>query len=447
MQDDYYLKAKSEFQGLPGSAINTAYYSAKETTLSAVELSYVQSRWEQSFSTPTFGSSAQFILSSDDIINGTYLHFVLPKKDVANGVILPFGWGLAAIESITYLFPSNNIGRITLGQTEIYHLLLGQNQDYATTTLVMMLAGQAVETAGAPPTVAALTDKNRSCDVLLPFPWSSMDPEVKGIDAHLFKNGAITVTVKLNTRNAFIKASAGTGSTMSGFESVNLSYRQGSFSNLAFSLRSKLDANPGVAYSYPFIRTDVRNEIVTVNNATNGDQKLTINLTGFLDFDLVGFIITVHKLSNVESVDGSGIDPYSLVNIKNVNLTYASQVLYFARDFSYRLYGCQSVHSSGYDSASSIISFGTTTPKSNFPVFIDFSQKRQAAFGEMYYNTKRYGGKTMVLTFEPGYITDEATDWYFPPPSTGSTQLLARITFLYNSVIEISQGSSQMFGV
>ncbi len=440
MDDQYYLKTKSEFQGLVGGAVNVAYYSARETTLSAIEYSMVQSRWEQSFSSATFGSSAQFILSSDDIIAGTYVHLVLPKAAIGNGLALPFGWGLAAIESVTYLFPSNNIGRITLTQTELFHLILAQQKDYASCTLIMMLMGQAVDSTGS---VAAISDKNRSADVLIPFPWSSFNEEVKGIDAHLFKSGSITVTIKLAEKNRFIKAAAGSGLTLPGFESVSLSYRQGTFSNLGYSLRSKLDANPGLAYSYPFIRTDQKDAVVSVTSATNGNQRMLVSLSGFLQADLLGMIITVHKLNNVETAIGGTLDPYSLVNIKNVNLTYASQVMYSSRDFAYRLYGCQSVNSSGYDSASSIISLGTVSPKSNFPVFIDFSQKRQAAFGDMYYNVKRYDGKTMNLTFEPGYIVDEATDWVTVPPIT-STDLLVRITVLYNAVVEVSQGSNQM---
>ncbi len=442
MEEQIYLKPKREFQGLQGSLLNPNYYNARETVLSNAETTYVQSRWVQSFSSAQFGSTAQFILSSDDLISGTYLHLALQENLVPDAQNLSPkavpGWGLAAIRSISYMIPGSNVGRINLSNTAIYHLLTGMNQDYATTTLMLMLAGQKINgpgdagfTHGQP-----VNDSNRYADVLLPLPWSSMDPEVKPLDAYMFKSGSVIVTVELNPSAMFLN-SAGTkaGSTNTSFSTVELSFRQGCYTNKASSLRDKLLANPSLSYSYPFIKVDTRD----VAFKTQSPQvRNTIDITGFLPADLVGMVLTLHQRSRLS---GATLEPFTLINPVDVELTFASQIMYRAAGTSYRLYGFQSVHSSGYDSASAEIdNDALVLPRPNFPIYIDLAMKRQCAFGDIFYNTKRFEGQSMQLSFKAGFDEKGVT-------LPADIEYVAKLTILYNSVIEVSAGAAQVYGV
>ncbi len=431
MEEQLYLKPKREFQGLQGSLLNPNYYNARETVLSNAETTYVQSRWVQSFASQSWGTSAQFILSTDDLIGGTYLNITLKQRahgQANDNPAAKMGWGLQAIRSISYMVPGSNVGRIYLDSTAIYHLLIGQNQDYATTTLMLMMAGQTLAAN------ADLTNSNRSADILLPFFFSSMDPEVKPIDAYLFKSGSIVVTVELNAASTIFSANGANAA----IDTIELSFRQGCYSNKANSLRDKLIANPSLSYSYPFIKVDTRTQrdVVSVSGAFPNAVRSRVNMsiTGFLPADLVGLVITVHEEKNL--IAGADLNPFLLASPLDLELTFASQIMYRSKHYANRLYGFQSVHSSGYDLAAT----GDFISRPNFPVFVDFAMKRQAAFGDTFFNTKRFEGQTMNLSFDPGFDSAGAD---FPDGAV----IVTKVTLLYNSIIEIASGSAQVFGV
>lgn len=408
-----YVKTKPELdRGYQGILINDNYYTKQETTLSQAETIYWQSRGEISI-TAGWGGTQTVPININDFIGETYLTINMPL-DASGNYKFPIGWGLAAIDSISYQFPSSNIDKQTISRSQIFSLLMGQNRDYTTTTLMMMLAGQGIN-YGTP-----ITKNNRSARVLLPFPFSSMDPQVKPIDLTMFRNAPVMLTV--NLAPAYQVYALRNAAPIITPSSIMMDWRQGHLSDQAFSLKNAITSDPTSAYGYPITKTTDFNVVYLPAN-----QVMQVPINGFLDGDLLGLVIYVVENKKVPGTFSDDINLWELDPISDVEITFNSEVYYRARNFDYRLNNFQSVHSSGYDLSNTTFNGSVA----NFPVFVDFSMKRSAAFCDHYYNTPRFGGQTMQLRFTPSITTGTTYNVY--------------ICALYNEVLKQAVGSANIY--
>lgn len=419
-----YISDKRVLMSAPGTKLNDIYYTRLNSTVELVESTFTQGRVLQSLTSFVFGSSSQVVIPIGSFLGETYLHLHLPA--LVAGQSLVRGWGLAAIQSISYLFGSSNVSQITINNQSLMQVLLAQCETEDKASEMFRLAGQ--ELTGP-------TASDCYADILLPFPWSALNGLhiKKPFDTTLLMN-PITIIIQFNQANSFYGGPTPPG--QNSFSEATVLYRTGDLTQKSLSLKDTLMRNPEMMYSYPFIYAQSYVS-QSFNGSTSLASPVNIQIQNFINADLVGMTFCAVLNSNLSVASGSNNSPspFNYAPITDIQLQLNGQYLFQMPYEQYKLINMQSSLGGGFFHNSVLGTYNTvtqtfpSTPVDSYPVFCDFSRLRAASFIDYVQNTFRIGNNTM--------------NFIFRTPDTSVYTLF--VTIFYNAVAEIGNGETRIY--
>lgn len=452
-----YLSNKRTLLSVPGTVKSDAYVSENDATVQLVELTANLGRYTSSLSTAQFSGVGQVLIPNNDILGQTYLHLKLP--DTAGGVgaanwVAPQGWGWNAIKSISYLWGSSNVSQISVSGKTLWSIALAQCDTAEKRSQFCYLGGSFLPT----PTTdgAGLNGDDGEgigydCYIPLALPWSVLCHGGKiGFDTSLL-NSPITIQVQFAQASDFLTWAADRNAETlvalpSSFSTAEVVIRQQMFSDRGQSLKAEMVNNPQEVYNYPFKHY----QSAQFDFKSGADKKTAVNLTNFINADLIGMVLFAVKKSNLQggaiantSHTNMTLNPLEISMPSDLKLLFNGQVLFNSPGKLYLLQNCVNLSGSGsYSSvkyASSSIVAGTgkivvnTTALKPFirdMVFVDFSRKHSLCFESEYDNTFRIANQVLSLEM---VMPDAITEY----------TLFA--SYIYNGVNAVQQGASNLY--
>lgn len=430
-EDMQYLSNKRVLLSNPGTRIHQAYYSAVNTTVDAVEMTYNTGRFTVSLSQLAFRGQAQVIVPNSSFLEEFYLHLELPP--LAANETVSRGWGWASIAQISYLFGSSNVSQLAINGQSVWQTIAASCETAEKRSLMWKLGGD--EVFG--PTAAG---SNLGADLILPLPWSNPTGGHGAklpYDTTLLSN-PITVQIQFNGPESIY---GGLGSTLTphlGFAVGTAIMRQGDLGQKNNSLKFLMMKEPSLMYSYPFIH----HQSFTPSSFTTGAAPVSPTqalLLGLIAADLVAMtfgVIRTDRLTRGNAPDFASPNPFAYEDLRNVRLDFNGLVMYNAPGASYKLFNMQSMEGAdGFQgsiinpSAGGLAPF-TSTPVDTNMVIINFARLRQLAFEGQYQNVWQIGNNTLTLQFEG------------LQPLTPYTLF---VTYHYNAVVESQNGQSTIY--
>ena len=435
------LVTKRSILSNPGTKIdNSLYYSALNTTVQVSEITWTTGRFSQSLQSLAFGSTSTITIPNGSFLQNVMLHLELPPLPI--NCCLPRGWGFAAINSINFLLGSSNVPQISLTGQTLFQIIMAQCETVSKRNEVLALAGQ--ETFVPLSLNSGPLTENTVADLVLPLPFSGMagpDHQLP-FDTSLLQN-PITIQINFNPREAFLRGIG--ASAITAFAGASAQCRLGDMLNRDQGLRRIMQADSDLILGYPFMhyqsfQTNFNG--VSLNPAVSGFSPtfVSINLLGFINADLVGIIFGC-----VKSVDQTGtssvnpVNPLKYEEVSNVQLLFNGLVMHATPKQQHKLTNMNTVLDASYvytsftkDPTSGGTWPFTSAAYNNYPVFIDFSQKRTMNFNFDYENTWRVPNNTITLQLNT-------------PVGTDNTQYTLYATYIYNSICNIKGGESDIF--
>ena len=445
-----YLSNKRTLLSVPGTLKTDAYFTEADSTVHLTELTSNLGRYVSSLSSNQFGSTAQVIIPNNDILGETYLHLQLPTNpgNSASSVwsACP-GWGWASIKQISYLWGASNVAQISLSGKSLWAISLAQC-DTAEKRSQLCYLGGSPSPVGSPSTSIDVNVESIDDDCYLPLalPWSVMCHSGKiGYDTSLL-NSPITIQIQFAPREEFLGWASGISSTNYAliptfFNKSEIVVRQQMFSDRSQSLKYDMQNDPTAVYNYPFKHY----QSFQKDFSATATQSTTVQLTNFINADLIGMVVYVVRKSKLVGGArvGYGFSPLNISLPSDLRLLFNGQVLYNSPGKLYLLQNCAGLSGSGSYSVPktvSTIAGGLLTNTSYLPIvrdmiFIDFSRKHSLCFEHEYENTFRIAQQTLDLALTlPVELGESTTDDY---------TLFA--TYIYNGVNSTQQGSSNIY--
>lgn len=453
-----FLSNKRTLLSVPGQLKTDAYYTVDDATVGVIELTANLGRYVSSLTTSQFGGTGQVIVPNQDILGNTYLHLRLPKSvdagtSTAAKWSAPMGWGWHAIKNISYLWGASNVSQISITGKSLWAIALAQCETEEKRAKLCYLGGGCIPApsgSSISPDLEDVEGIEYDCYLPLSLPWSVMCHEGKiGYDTGLL-NSPITIQIQFADRSEFIcqrlVGSSGTLTTLpTQFEVAEIVLRQQMFSNRSQSLKYEMDESNGI-YNYPFKHYASFNKDFSCVPGTS----TKVQLTNFINADLIGMIVFVVKKSNLQGgalasdTDASfKFNPLDLDMISDVRLLFNGQVLYNSPGKLYLLQNCANLSGAGgYYAVDTSIKNGTEgnqlslgyKPIVRDMVFIDFSRRHTPCFEEHYENTFRIAQQTLDLEFK---TTSDG--------SAAEQQYSLFATYIYNAVNATQHGSSNLY--
>jgi len=417
-----YVSSKNALLANPGTKLNNTYYTSKNCVVDLVEMTFSQSRVTQSLTSTLFGSSSQIVIPIGSFIGETYLHLRLPNLTTNQSLIR--GWSVGAIASIQYMWGSSNIPSISYNKQTLLHALLGENVTAEACSEMLRLAGDALY--GPVPDGEYVT-----ADLLLPLPWSSANALHGGklpFDTSLLQS-PITLTIQLDNASAIY---GGSDSRPTGFLEASISYRTADLANKNLSLSHVLNGNPSLYYGYPFTYLQSYTSQVFVGS-TDVVSPVNIQISSFINADLVGMIFSVVKLSDLSPTGNSTPNPFNYDDISNFTINLNGLNIFSVPNKMYKLTNMQSnigasYFANNYTLAGSTAPF-TGQPRNCYPVFVDFARLRAVSYINYFQNSFRIANQTLNVTFN----------------TTSTAQYQLFVTSCYNACCEVRNQQTTIY--
>ena len=438
------LSKKRSALNAPGTRLSSLYYGVANATVDAVECTYNVGRFTSDLSSLAFGSGSQVLLSNQSFVGQTWLHFELPN--LFPGQTLSRGWGYGIIRALSYIFGSSNVSQTTFDGQSLWHCVSMQCETSEKRSELFRLGGQEylgpimrIGANGQPERDSAAT---LTATILLPLPWSTAAGLIhkKSFDTSLLSN-PIAIQVQINQA----------GSVFGGLEVPNpfptallqakMIFRQGQLTAQNMSLRRVLMDNPDEQMPYPFIYSQSAG-LTQFQGSNLSSSPINLNLTGFINADLVAMTISVVRLSSLSPPANGAPNWHQSDDIQNVTLDYNGTTIFAAPRRSWRAMTANSTAGAQYFHNSLIQVVGpllpppatnsfTSVAQDCYDLHIDFSQIRSMVFEGMFQNVWRIGSQTMNLKFN---TEGDSTVQYQP-----------FITFHYNAVAGVQQGQTALY--
>jgi len=431
-EDMQYLSNKRVLLSNPGTRIHQAYYSAINSTVDAVEMTYNTGRFTVSLSQLAFRGQAQIIIPNSSFLEEFYLHLELPPLQADQ--TLCRGWGWASIAQISYLFGSSNVSQLAMNGQSVWQTISASCETAEKRNMMWKLGGDELLGASAP-------GENVGADLIIPLPWSNPTGGHGAklpYDTTLLSN-PITVQIQFNGPESFYGGiSAIAPGIPTGFSVGTAIMRQGDLGQKNNSLKFLMMKEPSLMYAYPFIH----HQSFSPSSFTTGPapvQPTQALLLGLISADLVALtfgVIRSDRLTRGNAPDFNSPSPFAYEDLRNIVLDFNGLVMYNAPGASYKLFNMQSMIGSG-EFQNSIINPAaggvgpfTSVPVDTNMVVMNFARLRQLAFEGQYQNVWQIGNNTLSLRFSG------------LQPNTGYTLFM---TYHYNAVVESQNGQSTIY--
>lgn len=372
-----------------------------------------------------FGSVIPFNLQRE-----LFVDYVVMKATVVlpPGISSCGGWLPAMVSGVSWLMGSSSSTEITTSGDSIFQTLAAEVQSVTRRNEMISLMGQCQKNESG-------VDQEFTAYMLLPLPQSSMCGKL-GIDTTiLFNNINLKVTLHRESRRAFSRHS-GANTLPVQFKSVEFMVRTTKLANQAYSMMNQLQLFPQLSYKYPFTHLDSFVSDVFVGRAY--PNICDINLNRFANADIIGIIFYVVRESNkMQNTDGLAPQPYNLETVQDVLVRLNSNIVHNLPQESWKLTNMllgEHQDSSHYDCG--ILNDPAHTPSSVkcYPTYLPFTREwaicNVGAEAELA-NTWR--------------LTNNILSLQFRTPNADGIPCRLYATYLYNSIIQFSQGVSAVY--
>jgi hypothetical protein len=416
-----FLSNKKNLSANQGIKYDDLYYSNMNSTVQLVESVTTTNKFKQSLQSLQFGSSSMVTFQNSSFLGRTMLHLELPPLEP--NLCLPKGWGWRAIQSIEFQFGSSSVNNVTISGITMFHMLLAQCTNSEAASELLRLGGE--ETLTPLPFDPEVPDSNRpSADIVLILPWSNVHGGQYAklpFDTSLLSQ-PITVTIQFRNSNEIY---GGSGLKPNSLHSATIMSKLTDLTNKTLGLKYSLMRNPDLSLVYPFMHYTLFSSAPFQGRKSG--QPCRINLQGFLNADLFGFVISVHKSGDLVNTNGNVINPFNSDAIRDITVQYNGETIYYSQKYGYRLLNCESNTGASYVH-NSVIAPGTGQPFISSPVdtyllYVDFSRLRSAAFNNHFANTSRLPAQVLDISF-----FTSSTDEY-----------KLYCTYIYPAIAEIGQ--------
>lgn len=425
---DMILSTKHAILSSGGSRYNDLYYSIMNSSVSLLECTF---QYNQIISLPSvqFGSTSQINIPNDAFIDAVILHLRLPAVQVNE--TLCRGWGYNILSNIAFTMGSSNSTQIMLQGDSILQVLLGQCQDPEKRLELLNCGGQeriAVEVVppGEDPTY-------NDAYVVVPLPFSTVCDKLP-IDSTMLQNNInIQIQFKSDPRCIY----GGTATHPTSFSVAETMFRLGRLSDQSKSVRAAMVSDPMLKYSYPFMHYQnfITPSFLGVRESDNSIVQLDLNT--FANADLTSIVFWVVKDEDKTPTGNNSPNPWNFDEVSNIRLEFAGQTLFH---YPYKSYKLTNMLCGGEQSASytpvSVINPGTVNPFVSFPkngyaINFEFSRLKSNCFHSHFFNTWRLTNQTLRLSFNTS--------------QSSGIRYRAYCSYIYNGIIEFSNGTSAIY--
>lgn len=402
--DDQFLSNKNLLMNAPGTLLSDNYYDMYSHTSSMIETTWGTGKMIQSLSSLGFGTTSSVYVANGSFLSEVYLHLVIPQ--INNNVTLERGWCYSCIESVQWLLGSSNSSVTTISGEALFVQAMSQPMSKEKRSEMFRLAGS--EFLNPPLATIGQDVPKIEGTIVVPLPFSSLCAK-KGIDSRMLSSN-IVITIKFKQASAIF---GGSGVYPTAFQSASMLYRQGDLSNVNQSLSIPMRMNPELIYSYPFIHAQpIQAAPFLGRKASDSTDGTIVNLTGFINSDLLGIAFYVVRSDNTNPTAGNSPSTFNCDPISNITIRYNGNVIFSAPDQTYKAINMEGDQEASFFE-NSVIQPGTVAPFQSVPVdsyicWVNFSKDRESCIGngEHFANCFRVSNQTFQINLNTSYGSD-----------------------------------------
>ena len=423
------------------------YYTEQEVQLNEIETSSTIGRYKKSFNSRAFNSTGEVLLPNLDGVEQTYVHLRLPPLPAH--VTLCDGWGYHAVAAVNLQLGSSNVSLQEKRGFSNYQEMWWSCETKEKRELAISLGGSAKTDA------ASLVSHDAVIILNLPFSTLQSIMNKRSFDASLLSS-PILIQIQWAPASNFMghTITGGTTNLFPGaFEIANLIVRQDLLTDKSQSLKETVMRSDVFAvYPYTHVLSGTtKSENLTAVGITataKGICSMQVDLTGFLNSDLIALSFSVNKNSHLNSVqaamqgDNKVCNPGITYRCSNIRLFYNGSTLF---DIPYYLSDLHQLSVSGGDPHAAntrITDAGAVLADTgnSFQYYLSFTSKMRNQFMDRLSNTPRYSQQPLELRFdiEVPLIVDA-------PDPNNIFDATFRSSYYYNAVNLMSKGNSNVF--
>jgi hypothetical protein len=427
MSSDAILSTKRAVLSSGGTRYNDLYYNVMNSSVSLLECTFEYNQI-QSLPSLQFGSTSTINITNDQFIDTITLHCVLPAI-VANQSIVR-SWLARMVKSVAWTLGSSNSTQIYLQSDSIFQFLMGQCYSAEKRLEIGRLAGEEILAPQVPP--AGEDTPLVEAFLVIPTPFSTLCNKLP-LDTTMLQNN---IQIQIQFENNPYAIYGGTGAVPTSFLTAEFIYRMGKLSDQSKSLRREMILSPSLQYAYPFTHAQSFTTPSFTGATFSSGRVVQLDLNTFANADLLAISLSVVANSDKSPTGLNTPNPWNYADIYNVRLEFAGQTLF---QFPSKMYRLTNMLTGGQQESSaipgSVVLAGTTQPfssmpKDNYLIWFDFSRTRAICEMDHLYNTWRLTNQTLRLTFNTP-LTD--------------VQYTAYLTYFYNGVAELQNGTSSIY--
>ena len=438
MADSSYLTSAAPDLSSLGRKKDHLYYTEQEAELVEAESQCNFGKYRKSLNSKTFGSIGEVLLPNLDFVGQVFLHLRIPA--LAINQLLTSSWGLGCIASINIQLGNSNISlQEKLGYTN-WHENYWSCETKEKRDFMMGLAGSRK--------LVAASFNDHDAIICLNTAFSTLRNIVnkRPYDTNTLSS-PILIQVSFKPITGFISVVKDTVAGLAystlptQFSVADIIIRQDVLTDKSMSLKNTLmTSNMFTVYPYTHVLSGTQStQTVTV---INNIGKFNIDMTGFLNSDLLGISFHIIDTACLNGVIDSGSpenntmpNPFSTHRCRDIRVIFNGSILHDMRHYSHDLLLSSmtkgNVHVSNKETLNTGLDNGGA-PDNAHVYYLPFTKDLRAQFTDMLMNTPRYSQQPLSIDF-----CFEDVD--------GTRSYTFQSSYYYNAVTLTSKGNSNIF--
>lgn len=433
---DYVTTTAVDLSSL-GRVKDHIYYREDEAQLTEIETQSNMGRYRKALTSRNFGSTGECLLPNLDGVEHTYLFLELQNLEATT--LLCDSWTSHCIAGINIQLGSSNLSlQEKRGHTNFEEMWWSVETREKRDSVIKL---------GGEPKKSGVVAGTHKGVILLNLPFSSLKYNMKkrSFDASLLSSPIlIQVTFKpITSIIGVVKDTVAMGGTAysglpTGFVTADIIVRQDVLTDKTQSLKDTLMRSDVFAV-YPYVHVLSGTSRTQILANVGGVAPMQLDMTGFLNSDLLGIGFSVINASDLNSVIDSGspdknlmCNPCRTVRCRNIRLFYNGSTLF---DIPHHLADLHAMANSKGDVTANVSTLTETGDLTSDTIahqyYISFSAKMRNQFLGRLANVPRYSQQPIEIRFDV--------------ETTNNTPHTFRSSYYYNSVAMMSKGNSNIF--